>query len=155
MSSNSDAYEIRRIFEGDVRASDTESVRGLLSQLRRKKQPAITLKNLQACVRESIFVVVFGHEGTIVGMARIVKYHGFHHYVGEVGDVVVDEAERGKGLGEKLMREILRLAAEEKLSFLTLTSNEARAAAHSLYEKLGFKKGGETTRFYLPLVASS
>ncbi len=155
MSSQKEEYEVRRISEDDLRVSDTESVRRLLSQLRRKEQPAITLKNLRACVRESIFVVVFGHEDAIVGMARIVKYHGFHNYVGEVGDVVVDEAERGKGLGEKLMREILRLAAEEELSFLTLTSNEARAAAHSLYEKLGFKKGGETTRFYLPLAASS
>jgi Acetyltransferases len=56
-----------------------------------------------------------------------------------IHDVVVDEAARGQGVGEALSREAQRIATEAGAESLRLTSRSHRAAAHRLYERLGFE----------------
>src|SRR5690349_10460620 len=55
-------------------------------------------------------------------------------------DVIVDSALRGKGIGEALTREVLRLAKERGADYIALTSNPRREAANKLYQRLGFQK---------------
>jgi ribosomal protein S18 acetylase RimI-like enzyme len=57
-----------------------------------------------------------------------------------IEDVVVDEAARGRGTGEALTREALRLASEAGARTVDLTSRPGREAANSLYRKLGFER---------------
>jgi ribosomal protein S18 acetylase RimI-like enzyme len=56
-----------------------------------------------------------------------------------IEDVVVDESARGRGVGEALTREALRLAAAEGARSVDLTSRPSRAAANRLYQRLGFE----------------
>jgi ribosomal protein S18 acetylase RimI-like enzyme len=55
-----------------------------------------------------------------------------------IEDVVVDEAARGQGAGEALVREAIRLAREAEARTIDLTSRPSREAANRLYERIGF-----------------
>jgi len=57
-----------------------------------------------------------------------------------IEDVVVDEAARGRGAGEALTREAVRLAGERGARTVDLTSRASREAANRMYEKVGFRK---------------
>lgn len=56
-----------------------------------------------------------------------------------VEDVVVDNAERGKGIGEKMIRAAIERAKTEGCRTIDLTSNPKREAAHRLYKRCGFE----------------
>lgn len=56
-----------------------------------------------------------------------------------VEDVVVDQAERGKGIGEKLIRTAIERAKAEGVRTIDLTSNPKRVEAHRLYKRCGFE----------------
>ena len=56
-----------------------------------------------------------------------------------IEDVVVDEAARGRGVGEALNRKALELAKESGARTVDLTSRPSREAANRLYKRLGFK----------------
>ncbi len=55
-----------------------------------------------------------------------------------IEDVVVDEAARGRGVGEALNRAALELAERRGARSVDLTSRPSREAANRLYRKLGF-----------------
>jgi ribosomal protein S18 acetylase RimI-like enzyme len=59
---------------------------------------------------------------------------------GFVEDVVVDAAARRQGIGEALVSECLRLAAEQGASRVELHSGDHRPDAIRLYQRVGFKK---------------
>ncbi len=50
-----------------------------------------------------------------------------------------DEPERGRGVGERLMREALAIAEASGARTVDLTSRPSREAANRLYERLGFE----------------
>jgi len=56
-----------------------------------------------------------------------------------IEDVVVDSTARGKGVGEALSREALRIAASAGARTVELTSRPSREAANRLYKRLGFQ----------------
>ena len=56
-----------------------------------------------------------------------------------VEDMIVDESQRGKGLGEKILRNLIDWAKKEGVEVVELTTNPKRVAANSLYQKVGFK----------------
>jgi ribosomal protein S18 acetylase RimI-like enzyme len=91
--------------------------------------PANTL--LLACDRSS--------GATIVGTLTLVVFRTPTATRAWIEDVVVDSTARGRGAGEALTREALRIAAERGAKTVDLTSNRTRQAAHRLYEKAGFK----------------
>jgi len=57
-----------------------------------------------------------------------------------IEDVVVDETERGKGIGKLLTLFAINFAKKLGAKSLELTSNPSRIAANQLYQKLGFVK---------------
>jgi ribosomal protein S18 acetylase RimI-like enzyme len=57
-----------------------------------------------------------------------------------IEDVVVDETARGRGVGEQLTREALRIAASRGARTVELTSRPSREAANRLYQRLGFRQ---------------
>lgn len=61
--------------------------------------------------------------------------------------IIVDEKYRGKGVGTKLMEELIKLAKEQfKLEMMHLEVYDKNPAIR-LYERLGFKKYGIQRRF--------
>jgi ribosomal protein S18 acetylase RimI-like enzyme len=75
----------------------------------------------------------------IVGSLTLIVYRMVARLQATIHDVVVDEAARGRGIGEALTVEAQRLATEAGADSIRLTSRSHRAAAHRLYERLGFE----------------
>lgn len=52
--------------------------------------------------------------------------------------VVVDEMYRGCGIAKKLLQYVIKIAKENQIEFLTLTSKVSRIEARGLYTSFGF-----------------
>ena len=65
---------------------------------------------------------------------------------GWISDVVVDNQVRGKGIGEKLVREAIAQAKSLGARYVDLSSRPAREAANRLYQRIGFEK--RETNYY-------
>jgi ribosomal protein S18 acetylase RimI-like enzyme len=77
--------------------------------------------------------------GRIVGSLTLVTFRIPTGIRSWIEDVVVDQAERGKGIGEALTRAAIDRAAELGSRTVDLTSRPTRQAANRLYQKVGFK----------------
>jgi ribosomal protein S18 acetylase RimI-like enzyme len=76
--------------------------------------------------------------GAIVGSLTLVMFRIPTALRAWIEDVVVDDAVRGRKVGEALTREAVRIAEKAKAKTVDLTSRQSRVAAHRLYEKCGF-----------------
>jgi len=76
----------------------------------------------------------------ILGMLTLVVYRIPSGVKARIEAVVVDEAARGRGVGEALTREALDRAAAAGARRVELTSRPAREAANRLYPRLGFER---------------
>lgn len=78
------------------------------------------------------------HQGQVVGAVTLVVFRTPTGVRARIEDLVVDAAARGKGVGEALTREALRLARSHGAVTVELTSRASREAANRLYRRLGF-----------------
>jgi ribosomal protein S18 acetylase RimI-like enzyme len=78
--------------------------------------------------------------GRIIGSLILITFRVGRGLKGLIEDVVVDSESRGKGVGEALSREALRIAAQRGAAMVDLTSLPVREAANRLYQRIGFKK---------------
>jgi ribosomal protein S18 acetylase RimI-like enzyme len=79
-------------------------------------------------------------QGALVGTLTLTIFLTPGGTVGWIEDVVVDEAARGQGIGEALVKEGVRRAREGGARQIDLHSGNHRAAAIRLYRRVGFKK---------------
>jgi ribosomal protein S18 acetylase RimI-like enzyme len=77
-------------------------------------------------------------DGSILGSMTLILFPIPTGWRGWIEDVVVDEAARGKGVGELLNRRALDIAQRRGAKTVDLTSRPSRVAANKLYQKLGF-----------------
>ena len=76
--------------------------------------------------------------GRIVGMLTLVVFRIPTGVRAWIEDVVVDEAVRGRGVGEALSQEAIQRAVGAGARTVELTSRPSREAANRLYQRLGF-----------------
>ena len=76
--------------------------------------------------------------GRIIGMLTLVVFRIPTGTRAWIEDVAVDVAARGKGVGEALSREALRVAVAHGARTVELSSRPSREAANRLYQRLGF-----------------
>lgn len=67
---------------------------------------------------------------------------------GHITNVAVHPDKRGQGLGEKLLRALVQLAADTGLNWMTLEVRRSNLTAQGLYHKLGFIDVGYRKRYY-------
>jgi ribosomal protein S18 acetylase RimI-like enzyme len=91
----------------------------------------------------------------IVGLLTLAVFRAPTGLRAWIEDVVVDEAVRGRGIGEALTREAVRLAGERGARTVDLTSRPSREAANRMYEKAGFRKRETNVYRYEPESAPS
>jgi ribosomal protein S18 acetylase RimI-like enzyme len=110
--------------------------------------PAPSFDHLVALVKSesSTLMVARGARGEVLGALSLTVYLVPTGLRAIIEDVIVDEAARGQGIGEALMRGALQLAREKGAGSVTLTSNSRRTAANRLYQRLGFVRR-ETNSF--------
>jgi ribosomal protein S18 acetylase RimI-like enzyme len=100
--------------------------------------PPLTLEQLdEICVNDTVFLARDGD--VIVGSLTLVIFRLPTGLRAWIEDVVVDEAARGKGVGEKLNKAAIKATFDSGARTLDLTSRPSREAANRLYQKLGFK----------------
>jgi len=92
------------------------------------ESPAITL------------LVARNDGGEIVGSLTLAMFRIPTGRRAWIEDVVVDSAQRGRGIGEALTREALAIAKAAGATTVDLTSRPSREAANRLYQRVGFEK---------------
>jgi ribosomal protein S18 acetylase RimI-like enzyme len=85
-------------------------------------------------------------EGEIVGTLTLALFQIPTGTRAWIEDVVVDQAARGRGTGQALTLEAIRIARASGAKTIDLTSRASREAAGRLYEKMGFQQ--RDTRVY-------
>jgi ribosomal protein S18 acetylase RimI-like enzyme len=128
--------KIERVTEAD--AALAASVASLLPQLapHRTAPDVATLQEL--CAAPNTHFLVARDGDTVVGMLTLLLYRIPTGFRGWIHDVVVDEAARGRGVGEALTQEAQRIARDAGAIAVELTTRPERAAANRLYRRLGF-----------------
>ena len=79
-------------------------------------------------------------DGPIVGALTLVLFRIPTGIRAWIEDVVVDEAVRGRGVGEALSRRALEVAGGAGARTVDLTSRPSRETANRLYERIGFER---------------
>jgi GNAT superfamily N-acetyltransferase len=113
----------------------------LLSQLN-AKLPVPTIKRLQRIIDDPAVTLLVAKEGDeIIGTSTVIVYSTPFWIKARLDEVVVDESARGKGVGEALVQACLEIGRERGAEVAELQSGRGpeRAAAHRLYERMGFK----------------
>lgn len=128
-----------------------EALQRLLPQLSSSASPP-SAEQVEQMLDSSATTVLVARDadGRIVGTLTLALFRIPTGVRAWIEDVVVDERARGRGAGESLSREALRLAAEAGARSVDLTSRPEREAANRLYERLGFRRR-ETNVYRLEL----
>jgi ribosomal protein S18 acetylase RimI-like enzyme len=115
-----------------------EAFARLIPQLSRSSPPP-TLQELQEMIDSPASDVLLATDaGDVLGALTLVVFRIPTGVRAWIEDVVVDDAARGRGVGEALNQFALRLAAEKGARTVDLTSRPSRAAANRLYQRIGF-----------------
>jgi len=77
-------------------------------------------------------------DDALVGSLTLAIFHVPTGTRAWIEDVVVDDAARGKGVGEAINRRALELAGAAGARTVDLTSRPSREAANRLYQRIGF-----------------
>ena len=137
--------EIKRINRFSERAFD--AVSRLLPQLSPDAE-LLTRQDFKSILAsENIhFFIAELEKKQIVGMLTIASHKTPSGIKVWIEDVVVDESQRGKGIGKDFMLFAIGYSKSLGAKDIRLTSRPSRIAANELYLKLGFKK--YETNFY-------
>lgn len=111
-------------------------VANLYRQLNADNKQRSLKEILQA--NNNVQVIICKIDNDIVGTALLSTYKVISGYRGMVDDVVVDKAQRGKGIGKKLMQKLLEEGKNLGLDEILLFTGHHRAPAIGLYKSLGF-----------------
>lgn len=81
---------------------------------------------------------------------RVLAYAGMWLVLDEahVTNIAVHPQHRGKGYGEQVTHELMRLAANTGMTWMTLEVRRSNVIAQALYHKLGFSDVGYRKRYY-------
>ena len=101
--------------------------------------------SLELLTREGIGVGFLCTDGD-----RVVAYGGMICAVdeGQITNIAVLPEYRRRGMGDALVRALLRYAKDEHLDTVTLEVRASNAAAIALYRRLGFREVGRRKAFY-------
>jgi ribosomal protein S18 acetylase RimI-like enzyme len=129
---------VGRVTEAD--ATLAEAVARLVPQLSPKRQPAGLAELAELVATPGTSLIVARDGDAVLGMLTLIVYRVPTGIRAWIHDVVVDETARGRGAGEALAKEALRLAESAGAVSVELTTREEREAANRLYRRLGFEQ---------------
>lgn len=126
----------------ELRSEDVETLAGIESRSFSMPWSKQDFENLLS--HDYCFYLVAVVDGKVVGCC------GFTNLCneGNIDNVVVDEAYRGKGVGYAMLSELIRCGEQDGVEAFTLEVRVSNAPAIHLYEKLGFRSEGIRPGFY-------
>ena len=110
----------------------------LIPQLSRSSPPPTTEELAEMINSDSADVLIARDNTGILGSLTLITFRIPTGVRSWIEDVVVDDAARGKGVGDKLNRFALELAEGHGAKTVDLTSRPSREAANRLYQRIGF-----------------
>src|SRR5512143_41641 len=127
-------YEAKELTEELV-----EAFKYLVPQLS-SSAPAPSRAQIKEMVDSPAVIVLMARdEGKLVGSLSLVVFRIPTGVRAWIEDVVVDQSQRGKGIGEALTRAAVDRAKVEGAKTVDLTSRPSREAANRLYQRVGFQ----------------
>jgi len=124
---------------------DYSSILKLLKQLwPNRKLKNETLKKVYTialkCEKQKLIAALIDNQ--IVGFCSLTIKNNLWQAgnLGHIDELIVDNNLRGKGIGRKLMNEIVQIAKKNKCNRIELDSAFHREEAHQFYENIGFEK---------------
>ncbi|HEX3805723.1 MAG TPA: GNAT family N-acetyltransferase [Gaiellaceae bacterium] len=104
-------------------------------------RPAPNRADLETLLADPKTIQLVARNGNeIAGALTLVVYRTPTGLTSVIEDVVVDQAARGRGLGEALVEEAKAQAVAAGATRISLTSRPEREAANRLYPRLGFEQ---------------
>jgi ribosomal protein S18 acetylase RimI-like enzyme len=110
----------------------------LIPQLSRSSPPPTAEELAEMVNSDSADVLIARDDTGILGSLTLITFRIPTGVRSWIEDVVVDDAARGKGVGDKLNRFALELAERKGAKTVDLTSRPSREAANRLYQRIGF-----------------
>ena len=141
----------------DARPDDAPRLAELVSQLGYPTSAAAVAARLERLrVRESDRVVVAESEGDVVGLAslHVSQPLEYDEPTARVSALVVDEAQRRRGIGEALVGELEAEARRRRCCLLYLTTAEQRTDAHAFYRRYHLIPVDGSNRLYLKVATA-
>jgi len=121
----------------------TPELRDALAVLLPQLNPSLpipSLDHLAAVVADPTATLLVARDGPhIVGTAAVVVYTTPIWVKARIEDVVVDQAARGHGVGEAVVKACVEVARGRGAGIVELQSARSREAANRLYPRLGFE----------------
>jgi len=100
---------------------------------------------------ENVIYAARDEGGAVVGFCWIVLYDPGTGLEGEVAELYVAEDQRGKGIGEMLVRQAKRLFAERRVTLAYVWTRTDNEAAVRLYRSAGFEPNRQLVMTWYPL----
>jgi GNAT superfamily N-acetyltransferase len=123
----------------------TPQIHAALARLLRQlnaRLPVPSAERLQRIIDDPAVTLLVAKDGDeIIGTSTVIVYSTPFWIKARLDEVVVDESARGQGVGEALVHACLDIGRERGAEVAELQSGRGpeRAAAHRLYERIGFK----------------
>lgn len=107
-----------------------------------KSNPAPARAQLQEMVNSPAISLLLAYTdaGEIVGTLTLAMFRIPTGLRAWIEDVIVDDSQRGQGIGEALTRHALQVAKDAGATTVDLTSRPSREAANRLYQRVGFER---------------
>ena len=135
-----------------AREADTEALAPLLAQLGYPFGSAELAPALAELLSDPAHhVLVAEDDGEVVGFVNANFRPHLHHLapVGTIDELVVDEARRGRRIGERLVEAVLDEGRRRSADSVEVTTHERRERARAFYRRCGFE--ATSTKLVYPL----
>ncbi len=122
--------------------SDAEAIARLSEQLGYPTDDDMLKKRLSALLGSTLdSVYVAEADGTVVGWLHVFASVRLESVAtAEIGGLIVDQAQRGKGVGERLVEEAEGWAQRLGLSRIRVRTRATRTEAHRFYAREGYRR---------------
>ena len=104
---------------------------------------------------ENVIYAVRDEIGKVAGFCWIVLYDPGTGLEGEVAELYVAEGHRGRGIGEMLVRQAVRLFAERRVTLGYVWTRPENETAIRLYRNAGFEPNRQLVMTWYPLEPSN
>jgi GNAT superfamily N-acetyltransferase len=134
----------RPALERPALETDAAAIAGLSTQLGYPIRPEEALARLRVLAgrsEDAVFVAEEDGTGRVIGWIHVCVSHRLESApLAEIGGLVVDESQRGKGTGRALVEAAAAWAGARGYATLRVRSNTVRVRTHAFYERLGFSR---------------
>jgi GNAT superfamily N-acetyltransferase len=127
----------------EAATAETRELEAALASLLPQLNPTLQVpdaERIRALVNDPAVTVLLAKDGAdVVGTATVIVYTTPFWIKARIDEVVVDQAARGRGVGEALVNACLDVARKRGAQVAELQSGKQREVANRLYRRMGFQ----------------